>query len=98
MVTLEGASLGYRGLSTDTKPSDADKNTTFLEMDTGKIYYFDGTEWLEFGTGADALNANTESRDMRTTIAPVSIDKRLEDIDEFGGDEDEQSENESDER
>lgn len=40
------------GLSTDTKPTSGVANgSMFVEMDTGKIYFFDGTgeDWVEFG-------------------------------------------------
>lgn len=41
----------YRGLSTDTKPTDTGNGSQFIEMDTGKIFFFDeeNNEWLEFG-------------------------------------------------
>jgi len=47
MITLKGNSGIYEGLSTDTKPSDVEVNTEFHELDTDKMYYFDGTEWQE---------------------------------------------------
>ena len=39
-----------RGLSTDTKPTDADNGCIFIEMDTGKIYFYDAEnkQWKEF--------------------------------------------------
>ena len=41
----------YAGLSTDTKPDDAADITgsEFLEVDTGKTYYWDeeGDEWVD---------------------------------------------------
>lgn len=39
-----------RGLSTDTKPTDADNGCIFIEMDTGKIYFYDAQnkQWKEF--------------------------------------------------
>lgn len=43
-----------RGLSTDTKPTEKIGNgSLFIEMDTSKIYYFEGTAkaWAEFGSG-----------------------------------------------
>lgn len=62
MVTTEnGAQLintRYRrpvtlfGLSTDVKPSDNIANgSTFIEMDTGTLYFYDAEnqEWLEWG-------------------------------------------------
>jgi hypothetical protein len=43
-----------RGLSTDTKPTEINGKTinngsTFIEIDTGKIYFYDleNTEWKE---------------------------------------------------
>ena len=44
----------FCGQSTDTKPSkwagrDIEVNSMFLELDTGKFYYFDGEDWTEVG-------------------------------------------------
>ncbi len=39
----------YTGLSTDTKPTDCGANSLFYELDTKKVYYFDGTTWKEVG-------------------------------------------------
>ena len=41
----------YYGLSTDEKPSKAPNGSSWVEMDTGKIYFFseDGQTWYEFG-------------------------------------------------
>lgn len=40
----------YQGLSTDEKPTEnVPINSLFLELDTGKIYYFDGSDWTEVG-------------------------------------------------
>ena len=52
MITKKGQNTTeeYRGLSTDTKPTEtAEVNSLFLELDTGKFYYFDGTTWNEVG-------------------------------------------------
>lgn len=37
------------GLSTDTKPTDEQNGTLFLEMDTGKVFVYDeaNTQWRE---------------------------------------------------
>lgn len=48
-VTLNGATANYMGLSTDTKPSNADINSLFLELDTGDFYYYDGDSWEKVG-------------------------------------------------
>lgn len=43
--------LSYEGLSTDQKPlTGVATNSLFLELDTGKFYYFNGTAWVELGT------------------------------------------------
>ena len=42
----------YLGLSTDNKPDfEVAINALFLELDTGKVYYFDGSDWQEVGSG-----------------------------------------------
>ena len=48
-VTLNGSRANLVGLSTDTKPADAEINTIFLELNTGDFYYFDGENWLKIG-------------------------------------------------
>lgn len=52
MVTLNGATANYLGLSDDPKPANAEINALYLELDTGDFYYFDGTEWNEVGGAA----------------------------------------------
>jgi hypothetical protein len=39
----------YRGLSTDDKPTDCPNGSEFLEIDTGKTYFFDEAsgDWLD---------------------------------------------------
>lgn len=39
----------FRGLSTDNKPVGVSNGSTFLEMDTGKVYVFneEGHSWVE---------------------------------------------------
>jgi hypothetical protein len=40
----------FSGLSTDSKPTEGvGKNSLFYELDTKKVYYFDGTQWKEVG-------------------------------------------------
>lgn len=38
-----------RGLSTDQKPTDCPNGSTFLEMNTGKVFVFNktGNQWIE---------------------------------------------------
>jgi len=52
MVTI-GEVKQYVGTSEDTKPTDkfVPINAMFLELDTGDFYYFDGEDWLLFGSG-----------------------------------------------
>lgn len=42
----------FRGLSTDSKPTNVGNGAEFLEMDTGDIYYFNETAktWVKGGT------------------------------------------------
>lgn len=43
--------LAYEGLSTDEKPTEnVGINALFLELDTGKFYYFNGVSWAEVGS------------------------------------------------
>lgn len=37
------------GLSTDTKPTDVWENSLFMELDTGKLFYFTGSAWTRVG-------------------------------------------------
>lgn len=47
------ADYNFKGLSTDTKPTNnVAINSFFLELDTGKFYYFNGVDWeLVVGSG-----------------------------------------------
>lgn len=49
MITLNGANANLMGLSTDSKPDVAEVNTLFLELDTGDLYFYNGTEWQKVG-------------------------------------------------
>lgn len=54
MITIDYKSLPlvYYGLSTDTKPTeDVENGTSFIEIDTSKIYFFDAEAqtWNEWG-------------------------------------------------
>lgn len=39
----------FKGLSTDTKPTNCAVNSLFLELDTGDFYYFTGETWEKVG-------------------------------------------------
>ena len=45
LESLERGLPQYLGLSTETKPNDAPKNSIYLELDTGRFYYYDGNSW-----------------------------------------------------
>lgn len=52
--TVDGVStsnLTFYGLSTDSKPTDCGNGSAFVEMDTGKVYFFNAaaSAWVEFG-------------------------------------------------
>lgn len=53
MVTLNGNNGNYEGESSDAKPTLTDKyedrNIKFVELDTGIVYYWNGTQWKKFG-------------------------------------------------
>jgi len=42
--------LQITGKSTDTKPTDVNNGSQFIEIDTGKLYFYDKEteQWLEF--------------------------------------------------
>ena len=67
MVTVN-ATTDYRGKSTDPKPTDADINALFLEVDTTDFYYFDvDEEWHKVG-GADASRAKSTGTDLKKSV------------------------------
>ena len=42
--------LDFKGLSTDTKPTDGIAvNSMFLELDTGDMFYYTGAAWAKVG-------------------------------------------------
>lgn len=49
MITFTKGANQYVGLSTDTKPTKDYVNSLFLELDTGDLYYFNGTTWAKVG-------------------------------------------------
>lgn len=75
MVTVN-ATTDYRGKSTDIKPTDADINALFLEVDTQNFYYFDTDEdWHKVG-GAN------ESKSKSVGIENTDLKKSLENLEE----------------
>ena len=79
MVTLKGYTANYAGKSTDTKPTNVEVNTIFHALDTGKYYYFDGSDWNEMpntggGGGGDITSANV------TAMTGYEIAEEVDDI------------------
>lgn len=68
MAVTVNATTDYRGKSTDTKPTDADINALFLEVDTQEFYYFDTDEdWHKVG-GADGTKAKSAEPDLKKSV------------------------------
>jgi len=46
-----GSTYEFRGLSTDTKPTNVPNGCVFVEMNTGKVFMFNAAThtWVEFG-------------------------------------------------
>ena len=42
--------MEFSGLSTDAKPTDCGVNSLFYELNTKKVYYWNGTTWKEIGS------------------------------------------------
>ena len=58
MVSNTNMAMHYRGLSTDEKPASQPNGSDFLEIDTGKVWYFDedSGDWLDPTAVDDADN------------------------------------------
>ena len=87
MAITVNATTDYRGLSTDTKPTDADINAILLEVDTGDFYYFDTDEdWHKVGGANDtkAKSAGTELKKSVENFEEVKEDVGDEPLEEKG--------------
>ena len=53
ILSTNGKVVIYAGLSTETKPTDEQAISMFIEFDTGKVKYFntETNEWAVFGGG-----------------------------------------------
>lgn len=58
LESIERGYPQYMGLSTEEKPEDVPKNSIYLEIDTGKFYYYDNGEWKEMDC---SCNGSSES-------------------------------------
>lgn len=77
MVTVN-ATTDYRGKSTDTKPTDADINALFLEVDTQDFYYFDTDEdWHKVGGSASRAKSAAET-DLKKSVE--NLEEAKEDV------------------
>jgi hypothetical protein len=84
MVTVN-ATTDYRGKSTDTRPTDADINALFLEVDTQDFYYFDTDEdWHKVGSSASRAKsaAETDLKKSVENLEEVKEDVRDEPMEE----------------
>lgn len=84
MVTVN-STTDYRGKSTDPKPTDADINALFLEVDTQDFYYFDTDEdWHKVGDDADtrAKSAETNLKKSVENLEEIKEDVRDEPLEE----------------
>jgi len=84
MAVTVNATTDYRGKSTDTKPTDADINAFFLEVDTQDWYYFDtDKDWHKVGGANDtkAKSAKIENTDLIKSL------ENLEEVKEDARDE-----------
>ena len=80
MVTLKGYTANLEGLSTDSKPTDAEINTIFHELNTDKYYYFDGTNWTEIpntggGGGGGFTPTQTQLDAMNSGITSGGVEQ-----------------------
>ena len=63
VTSWEHPYMEYRGLSTDTKPTDAPVNSKFVELDTGVKYYFNDGEWSVAPTPSDSSGGGSGGAD-----------------------------------
>lgn len=85
MAVTVNATTDYRGKSTDTKPTDADINALFLEVDTQDFYYFDtDNDWHKVGGANDtkAKSAETDLKKSVKNLREVKEDVRDEPLEE----------------
>lgn len=56
MVSYAGPNE-FRGLSSDSKPTNARNGTIYVEMDTGKMWIYDeqNARWLNYTAPADGV-------------------------------------------
>ena len=73
-VDAERSKVTYEGLSTDSKPTtDVGTNDEFKELDTGKVYYYDGSAWQEgVGSGGGGSGSGTELIEI-TNLTPQGM-------------------------
>lgn len=64
----------YAGVSTDEKPANAPTYSVYLELDTGKFYYYDGTEWKEVPCCGDGGGSGGGGEIAQVTFLNSSTD------------------------
>lgn len=66
MVSLTNMAEEFAGLSTDEKPTEGISNgSSFIEMDTGKTYFFDeeSSSWIEWVVTPEDANPDSDPDD-----------------------------------
>lgn len=60
MVSNTNMAMHYRGLADDNKPTTAPNGSDFLEIDTGKTWYFDADsgDWVDPTATPEDANAD----------------------------------------
>ncbi|MBR3238833.1 MAG: hypothetical protein IKF99_10385 [Oscillospiraceae bacterium] len=48
-TSTEAGHKEFLGLSTDSKPTGVPVNSVFFELNTGDMYYFNGSTWAKIG-------------------------------------------------
>lgn len=72
----------YAGVSTSDKPTGVPTYSIYLELDTGKFYYYDGSEWQELpcacggeggGGGSDFSTAQVTVTNNSSSVITLNV-------------------------
>lgn len=58
----------YAGVSTSDKPTGVPTYSIYLELDTGKFYYYDGSEWQELPCSCSGGGGGSEASTAKVTL------------------------------
>lgn len=70
MITFTNGANRYFGLSSDSKPSNDYVNSLFQELDTGDLYFFNGTAWGKVGGNSGVEVEELDVTENGTYTAP----------------------------